>query len=330
MTMGLARNLANLRPSSGGLIEAGDLDTSATQLFGMRNLIINGAFNVWQRGTSFAASVASDGGYLADRFWIYADPTGTGTHERSTDVPDGQGFAYSFHNNSSIPIAFGTNVELTRQGASAPFVYGESYTLSFWVKGSSSGSATVASQYQNAHASGTDRVSISSTSFSITTSWTKITWTFTVNQNPHANNKILELEFSSMDAGFKITGMQLERGSVATPFEHRPYGTELAFCQRYYQYNLASTGYTNNSTQGRAIISGAVAMRATPTLVITSATGTWEDFGVSNRNLTGFAGSLFFASSVTSGGLVDVTYTSSSVGKPHGLTAGAISMSAEL
>ena len=131
-------------------------------------------------------------------------------------------------------------------------------------------------------------------------------------------------------ATFYITGVQLEKGSTATSFDYRPYGTELALCQRYYQYNLASTGYTNNSTQGRAIIAGAVAMRTTPTLTITSATGTWEDFGVSNRNLTGFAGSLFIASGVTSGGLIDVTYTSTSVGKPHGLTAGAISMSAEL
>jgi hypothetical protein len=65
---------------------------------------------------------------------------------------------------------------------------------------------------------------------------------------------------------FYLTGVQLEVGSVATPFEHRPYGMELALCQRYYQINSAA--FTSNVTSGigyGAWTSFPVQMRVAPT-----------------------------------------------------------------
>jgi len=284
--MSNARNLADLLGTDTQIqtadiaddaVTAGKLNDNATQLFGMRNFIINGGMDVWQRGTSFASATATAGGFYSDRFWLYGLDPGSGTFERSTDVPSGQGFAYSFFNNTSGTFAFGTNVELSIQGSAAPFVFGGSYTLSFWIKAGASGTGTVAAQYENAHADGTNRVAIDDTTFSFTTSWQKISWTFTIGENPHANNRVLGIEFSSLDAGFKITGIQLEAGSVATPFERKPIGLEEALCKRYceamYSGEMPEQGTYYASWRYTPVVRFSVEKRATPTITVTSQGG---------------------------------------------------------
>jgi hypothetical protein len=79
-------------------------------------------------------------------------------------------------------------------------------------------------------------------------------------------------------ATFYITGVQLEVGSVATPFERRPYGTELALCMRYYQLVASGTaspiavGGYYDATQVETIIQTKVSMRSEPTVVVASGT----------------------------------------------------------
>jgi hypothetical protein len=81
-------------------------------------------------------------------------------------------------------------------------------------------------------------------------------------------------------ATWQITGVQLEAGSVATPFERRPYGTELELCQRYYFRNtqnstiLAEAGFAPSTTSLRAITKYPVPMRAAPTALEQTGTGT--------------------------------------------------------
>jgi hypothetical protein len=83
-------------------------------------------------------------------------------------------------------------------------------------------------------------------------------------------------------ATFYITGVQLEVGSVATPFERRPYGTELSLCQRYFQVVAVSTGSAEylssfvaiSATDGLGVNFLPVPMRAAPSLSITLSGGT--------------------------------------------------------
>lgn len=98
----------------------------------------------------------------------------------------------------------------------------------------------------------------------------------------------------TLNATFDLTGMQLEKGSVATGFEYRLYGTELALCQRYYQksYNIGTapaTATDSGITRGYfyASVTGAntaylvpfkVSMRATPSISL------WDANGTSNRS----------------------------------------------
>jgi hypothetical protein len=78
---------------------------------------------------------------------------------------------------------------------------------------------------------------------------------------------------STLNATFDITGVQLEAGDTATPFEHRSYGQELALCERYYLrqqgstlYPFFCTGYLNSATRMFGIFNFPQKMRATPTL----------------------------------------------------------------
>ncbi len=88
---------------------------------------------------------------------------------------------------------------------------------------------------------------------------------------------------STLNATWYVTGVQLEVGSVATPFERRPFGTELALCQRYYQqrgksnnvnYQPYAIGAVGSSTGAVAIFSLPVIMRATPTFTFNNPTNT--------------------------------------------------------
>ena len=89
--------------------------------------------------------------------------------------------------------------------------------------------------------------------------------------------------FSSTDNNFFITGVQLEVGEQATPFEHRSFGEELALCQRYYYHHVGGSGANKfvcigdfyTAAQGNAGISFPVAMRSAPSLVANSGTNYW-------------------------------------------------------
>jgi hypothetical protein len=80
-------------------------------------------------------------------------------------------------------------------------------------------------------------------------------------------------------ATFRLTGVQLEVGSTATPFEHRPYGTELMLCQRYYEFNSSAFSnpmFSGNVTSGSTYYANGVfkvTKRANPTVTLTSTFG---------------------------------------------------------
>jgi hypothetical protein len=302
-----------------------------------KNKVINGDFSVWQRGTSVSGTLT--GNYLADRWWM---ANGSGPVQQSTDVPDG--FAYSIFNNSAGVITIGQAIELPATGKSF-FVSGQTVTLSFWAKATSSSSISVFLYYRNAKFDATNQSSFTTTSTPVTatTSWVRYSLVYTV-PAVNSTNTIIGLELSSFASGVKITGVQLEAGSVATPFTTASgsIGGELALCQRYYQNDQSAgagsfypTGYLMQGTASNRIVCNIffpVQMRTIPTVTLSSASPYWESIPYS------VVGSLTSATADASklspsGGVLSITGTFGATpvqSYPGLLGANQIKYSAEL
>ena len=245
---------------------------SASSL-GVRNRIINGGMDVWQRGTSFSSIAA--GTYTADRF----APTLSGvsvTVTQDTGVPN-VNFKYSL---KMVPTSNTTPSECAlRQFIEQQNVFdlaGKTVTGSAWVYTNKS-----SIKFRVAAMNSTGNGDISVTINLTPNTWTKISSTFTSFSAITAWTGGTNVQGAHVDIGFVdstpvttsdyiyVTGVQLETGSVATPFDRRPYGMELALCQRYYSGPLFCSvgGFTSSGIGMYATYNFPVTMRANPTTV---------------------------------------------------------------
>jgi len=197
---------------------------------GRKNLLINGGFDVWQRGTSM--SNPSSTHYLADRVQFYGGSRGDSLVARSTDVPAGERFKYSMAvtaiQANGLPFYRQTIEDFTTV---VPNTHG--WAMSFWAKASVP--MTISSDLGDA----------SPETHSLTTSWQR--FTNIIPAGTAFTYSAFDLEGNSSAGIIYVTGCQLELGSVATDFEHRSYGEELALCQRYYEtgnLNFREQSYT--------------------------------------------------------------------------------------
>ena len=224
---------------------------------GRKNLIINGGFDVWQRGTSFSPTGSRM--YTADR-WSFEGASLT--ISRSTDVPSGHLFKYSARIQNTSGATSNNRSYIEDLNTLLP--NGIPWTLSAWVKVTSGGI--------NLDLGDTDVVS---GGFSTSSVWTKISVSSS-SRNTAGVNAFLDI-FVDANTDAYITGIQLELGSVATDFEHRSYGEELALCQRYFwraksdnNDERLGTGGWGTSTSGQIAVQNPVTMRVAPTLSITT------------------------------------------------------------
>ena len=284
--------------------------------FSFKNRIINGDMRIAQRGTT--ANPTSGGYYTVDRIRIGGTGAVISTiapvTSQSTNAPSG--FTNSFlwtNTNAASPLTTTQLVILQHyiEGTNiADFGWGtanaKTVTLSFWVRSSLTGTFGGAIRNYDASRSYPFSYTISSSNTweqkSITiagdTSGTWLTDTgigleidFGLGVGPDrlgtagawAASNITGVTgqvqlVETAGATFFITGVQLEVGSVATPFERRPFGTELSLCQRYYYRLISSTasdvavGYNATTTTSRIIINFPVQMRDRPTALEQSGT----------------------------------------------------------
>ena len=216
---------------------------------GNRNLIINGAMQVAQRGTSQTSSSYGS----VDRWYIYSSG---GTFTQNTSSPP-EGFSHYLTCTSATgSFIISQAIELPATGSAGVFYNGQTITISYYAKSTSAGDALYnPMSFRNGATSITDLVSVESDSSDtnvLTTSWARYSKTYTIGVSPHANNTCLVIQPRTSDApsgDISITGVQLEAGDTATPFEHRSYGQELALCQRYYQNSWGQYGSKSDQTQ---------------------------------------------------------------------------------
>jgi len=238
-----------------------------------RNKTINGNFDIWQRGTSQTSS-----GYgSADRWQnVHSGSTKTASQQAftlgQTDVPGNPKY-YLRHVVSSV-AGSGNRVLVNQRIEGVSTLAGQTVTLSFWAKADSNKS--IATEFVHNFGTGgspsSALTSIEVTTHNLTTSWQKFTATVSIPSISGKtigsdNNDYISFAFW-FDAGsdynsrtnslgqqsgtFDIAQVQLEVGTVATQFEHRPYGMELNLCQRYCQV-IKGLGGSGASGQGFAV-----------------------------------------------------------------------------
>jgi len=238
---------------------------------GRKNLIINGGFDVWQRGTSFTANSDTFG---ADR-WAISRPDQTVTKQSAT-IGDVRCYSLKAEKTASGSMTAYHSIE-------NPLDFnGKTLTLSFYAK--SNTSLTNSGQAWVYYNNGANSFQVGTFTDTFTTSWVKYTHTFTMptNLEVYANTHSLNISLlralsaSSGDSA-EIAQVQLELGSVATEFEHRSYGEELALCQRYYQKGPTSAtypGFSNGTSMVYFTVPLTTPLRASPTLT-RSGGGNW-------------------------------------------------------
>ena len=297
------------------LAKMGEVLTNS-QLGGRRNLIINGAMQVAQRGD--ATGKTSGAYYASDRFQTSLVSIGTWSIENVSDSPA----AFSNSHKLTCTTPTGTfsagDFAYCRQKIEAQNLqqldYGQSsaktFTISFYVKSNKTGNASleisqpdssptraVALQYTINTANTWEYKEITvvgDTSGVINNDngtglqlfwWLRSGSTYTggshqtawyERSNSDRNASNLDVG-SSADDYWQITGVQLEVGEQATPFEHRSFGEELALCERYFTNQdvgtLRLSVVRTSDNLRRAYAFFPVTMRANPTIVRTSEVG---------------------------------------------------------
>jgi hypothetical protein len=295
------------------------------------NYIINGAFDIWQRGTSF--SNPNDSTYNADRWRIQHDGSGATRTITQQNFTPGSFPATGYQGSTFLRYAIsaaGTSntyqqieniIEDIRTAA------GQTVTLSFWAKADAARTLNLIWRREWNNYASADQTAIGS-QISLTTSWARYSVTFivpSISGLTIGSNSVARIIFRMAAATVQAVdfwGVQLEDGSIATPFRRNANSiqAELAACQRYFERvgqisngngSILGTGIGISSTQVRCTIRSSVPKRVGPTVTYNagSAVRLWD-----GTNLTGtVTGMTQYSQATTSNGDCLVDFTTSSV-----------------
>jgi hypothetical protein len=322
-----------LDASGGNTATINSMTPTADSLQGFRNRIINGDMRIDQRNDGSA--VTTNGSFPVDRYKIDFSTDGAFSAQRDTTAPSGfvnslkwtvttadaslgaTQYAYLYQKIEGTNIA-----DLAWGSASAKTI-----TLSFWVRSSVTG--TFGGALQN---SAGNRSYPFTYTISVADTWeqksvtiagdTTGTWLTTTGVGiqvllslgmgstysgtagawaaaTYASATGATNLMATLNATWYITGVQLEVGSVAAPFERRPYGTELALCQRYYQrltslsgnYVAFGSGRCSGTTSADVYIKYANTMRGAPTL-------SQSGCGINGQAVTSISGAYYGSDSL--------------------------------
>jgi hypothetical protein len=278
-----------------------------TGLFGAnKNQILNADFRINQRAFS---STTSTGTFMFDRYRTAIDGDGTATFSAQTFTPGAAPVAgYEGINYLRIVTASQTSTAvqtaLAQRVEDARTLSGQTVTISFWAKASSGTPSIAVNLNQNFGTGGSPSSSVTNPvgKIAISTSWARYSLTYALpsvsgktfgtNANSRldvniwvsagSDNNTASSTLGIQNNTFEIWGVQLEAGSVATPFQTAT-GTiqgELAACQRYYWRQTATaaggafgTGFFGSTTRARMFVNYPMSMRTAPTAVEYSAVG---------------------------------------------------------
>jgi hypothetical protein len=249
-------------PTSSDLVKNGatqiallgqDIDTFLFRPF-TKNVIINGGFDIWQRGTSFGS--LTDGAFFADRWAVDFNGTGATRTVSRQEIAGAWATSsrYFMRYAQSVAGSGGTYNWFHQRIEDVTTLAGQNVVISFWAKADASRSVDVAGS-QVFGGGGSSQVNFTLGTAALTTTWTKFSFTVALGSmsgKTIGTNSNVEIDFKlplNTAMTIDIGDVQLEAGSQATPFS-RAGGTlqgELAACQRYYEktYNVGVAPGTN-------------------------------------------------------------------------------------
>jgi hypothetical protein len=244
--MGRARDIASLLTTSSVLASDSEVASLYTPLSSpvssYKNKIINGGFDIWQRGTSFSTSNA----YTADR-WVIVGASGQTVSVSQQSFTPGaapvSGYEGTFFARLTWSGTPSGTYWFTQRVEDVRTLAGQTVTLSFWAKASSTTSAFTPMFEQNFGTGGSSIVGTTGSAITLTTSWQRFTQTFSI---PSISGKTIGtssyLEVRPLVGSTAVTGnnidiwgVQVENGNIATQFEQRFIEDELKMCKRYYR-----------------------------------------------------------------------------------------------
>jgi len=255
---------------------------------GRKNLIINGDMRIAQRGTSSTAN-----GYCSlDRWYVNQSGGSTTFSQEENANPSETGGIKNYARLNVSSSSDWTGIHYRIEDVDS--VPAGTITMSFWAKGTAPVGGLYIFGSQDFGTSGSADVDISAVlvpgTEKLTSSWTRYSMQLTI---PSIDGKTLNAgsflrvgigqgaDTSSTAYDLNITGIQLELGSVATEFEHRSYGEELALCQRYF-YKSPATSSRLFILVGVAVTTGEIAifppvsMRTIPSAILNDDSPYWE------------------------------------------------------
>ena len=325
---------------------------NTTDRYGFVNRIINGDMRIDQRNAGASVTLTAGGIYTVDRWQGVEDTDGGMTAQQDSSAP--AGFVNSVKCTTTTADASLTttqNVQFRQaiEGLNvSDLAWGtadaKTVTISFWVRSSLTGTfgGSLRNSAVNRSYPFTYSISVADTweqksvtvagdtsGTWLTTNGIGVTLTFGLGAGPDRSGTAgawaganytsatgAVSVIGTLNATFYITGVQLEVGSVATPFERRPYGTEWALCQRYYEVKSgAIAGYASGSgAQLRAPISYSTTKRAAPTntFTVSSSSPSGGTFAFAGTGASDVGGTVvaYTANGLASTQFADFTFTS--------------------
>lgn len=258
------------------------------QLTGFRNRLINGCMRIMQRLSHTPILSALD--FFTDRWLSYSEGAANASITWLT-TPTG-GPSANMHYLSIMGAAGNTysSVWQRLEAENVADLAGQTITVSAWVYSQD----TRAVSFDLRSPPNRDDWSAGNTSLGVVATtaaqgWRRVSAQYTMPSNTLGIQ--LGISFGAVGAGLEmaITKVQLEQGSIMTPFEHRPLGLELSLCQRYYYRNVnphyvgvCSSAVLMNRVGGLH----PVPMRVTPTIAAPSGLALYDGIAVSTGNIS--------------------------------------------
>ena len=284
-----------------------------------RNRVINGDMRINQRGFTSASPNTTGNTYSVDRWAVYAGGLPTSFSAGQYDLLSttdanvyNQGFRKACQVNRGVggtSIHFRQYIELSM----IEDLFNTEISLSFWARASSAGTLIILFGKMSAGTTATTTYR-STMNSSLTTSWQYFNFQMPVfsptsssgAQNTFGADLVFDLVNLPSSTSLFITGVQVEKGNISTPFEFRPYAVELQLCQRYFEksYDIDTkpgtiTGVGN--LHQRIVVTGSytyvfpqvfykVTKRGTTSITIYNPangnTGVWRNDRVGNESVT--------------------------------------------